>query len=489
MKRFLLLSRVVLLIWIVMPTAQAQYEEDAALRYSTPGLGVGARALGMGTAYTGVANDFSAVYWNPAGLGQMRLNEVSLGLSNLSFGNTSTLLSNQQSFTNSSTSFNSFGLVYPIPTARGSMVIAIGYDRQADYTTGLSFRAYNPQSSIVQAWAPNGQSLTPDPTIAEDLLLAYADTITGKFVSPINGRLTQIGMVLESGGQNNITVSGAVEAAKNFYVGASLNFITGSHSYVSKYSENDLSNKYNSSTLATYNNGQSTSVFDLNYLTFDETMEHDISGFSAKLGILYKFASGTRLGLAVKTPSWITVNQTYSPLATSTFDNGDQFTFPSGDYVPQKTDYDITTPFIFSAGISHPFGDLLLAGDVEYTDWTQIEFSNADARLLGYNTDIKTLFRPTANLRGGAEYEFSNAGVRLRGGFVYLPSPFNGDPSSFAQKYITGGLGFIVEDAFAIDIGYAHGFWKTYQINLDGVSRTDEDISTSNLIGTVTYRF
>lgn len=33
--------------------------------------GVGARACGMGEAFTGVADDFSAIYWNPAGISQI----------------------------------------------------------------------------------------------------------------------------------------------------------------------------------------------------------------------------------------------------------------------------------------------------------------------------------------------------------------------------------------------------------------------------------
>src|SRR5262245_19441889 len=42
------------------------------------GGGAGARALGMGNAYTAVADDASAIYWNPAGLASMHHDEVQL---------------------------------------------------------------------------------------------------------------------------------------------------------------------------------------------------------------------------------------------------------------------------------------------------------------------------------------------------------------------------------------------------------------------------
>ena len=44
--------------------------------------GFGARALGMGGAFTAVADDATAAYWNPAGLSQVRYVSVtpSLGL-------------------------------------------------------------------------------------------------------------------------------------------------------------------------------------------------------------------------------------------------------------------------------------------------------------------------------------------------------------------------------------------------------------------------
>ena len=44
-------------------------------------LGVGARAVGMGGAYTGISDDYTAMYWNPAGLGQMKRREFNIGFS------------------------------------------------------------------------------------------------------------------------------------------------------------------------------------------------------------------------------------------------------------------------------------------------------------------------------------------------------------------------------------------------------------------------
>ena len=41
-------------------------------------IGVGARAVGLGEAFVAVANDPSAIYWNPAGLASMQRAEVSL---------------------------------------------------------------------------------------------------------------------------------------------------------------------------------------------------------------------------------------------------------------------------------------------------------------------------------------------------------------------------------------------------------------------------
>ena len=41
-------------------------------------IGIGARALGMGGAYSAVSNDVTALYWNPAGLSSSKKNGIIL---------------------------------------------------------------------------------------------------------------------------------------------------------------------------------------------------------------------------------------------------------------------------------------------------------------------------------------------------------------------------------------------------------------------------
>ena len=450
---------------VLTATVRAQFPEDA-LRISSIGLGIGARSLSMGMAFTGIANDYSASYWNPAGLGQIRMSEMNVGLTHQAFGNTSTFLGTTRSLDNSSTDLNNFGLVYPFPTSRGSLVFAVGYNRVNDFTTALSFDGFNRTGSII-------------PTLNTDFAyqLYLVDSVGN---TPLRDSLDQRGKVLEGGGLSNWTFAAAVEAARQLYLGVSLNIVSGSYSYNREYIESDIFNKY------------SQSRYGVNYafsrLDLINTISGDISGFTARLGMLYKFNSGARFGINIKTPTFVTVREDFATDGTSTFDVPDSRGRSSYNYrIDGKTEYDVETPFVFSGGFSVPVNDLMVAADVEFTDWTQMKFSNADPLVEQYNTDIKELFRPTANLRVGAEYDLGE--IRIRGGYAYLPSPYRGDPASFGQKYITGGLGFVVQDNIAIDVGYAYGFWDTYHVNYDGSPTTTEKIRTNNLIATVTYRF
>ena len=460
----------------------AQFPEDA-LRLSTPGFGVGARALGMGNAYTGVASDFSALYWNPAGLAQIEYGEFSGGLSYLTHNDNSTFFGQNQSYSNNATNLNSLGLVYPVPVRRGSLVLAFGFSRQAVFNSGLSFSGFNPNSSIIQSdpqtYAPDGVSYPSDlsQNIAYQLYLANIDTLTGKFDSPIRNRLTQIGKVIEGGGLNNWSIGGAVDVTPNVSLGITLSYLSGSYRYDRNYQEQDLAGIYN------------THPFDFNSLSLIDFIDGDISGVNAKFGLMYRVPDHLRVGIAVKTPTSFTVKESFGTTARSYFDNGDIEPVDGPFQTTGSVEYDVHTPWVFSGGISVILRDLVLSGDVDYTDWTTMEFANANSTILQNNLDIKQIFRATANLRGGAEYEFRSIGLRLRGGYIYNTSPYQGDPSSYDQQYVTGGLGIMLGESTMLDLAYAHGWWKTFRVNYDSSSRVDESIATNTFLMTLAFRF
>ena len=456
----------------------AQFPEDA-LRFATPGVGVGARSLGMGNAYTGVANDYSALYWNPAGLAQSEHGEFSIGLSNLNYKNTSTFFLTNQDYSLNSTNLNAIGLVYPVAVRRGSLAIAFGYSRQSDFTTGVSFQGFNPGSSIIQTYARDGAAAPSDLSgnLAYQLYLANLDSVTGRFQSPITGRLTQVGTVIEGSGLNNWSIGAGIDIARNLSAGLTVTFLSGTYKYDRTYKEQDKANIY------------AVIPYDFNELTIEDNIRSDITGVNGKLGILYRDPGHFRFGITVKTPTSFQVEETFSTSARSHFDNVDAT--GNQDYgpfdSPGSDKYDVVTPWVFGAGASVILRDLMLSGDVEYTDWTQLEFRNANADVIAENTTIKNLFVATANLRAGAEYDLQS--VRLRGGFIYNTSPFKGDPTSFDQKFVTAGIGVLLGESSMMDLAYARGWWNTFRTNYDATSRVDEKVTTNTFMLTFSYRF
>ena len=468
-------NTLVLCIAVASP-ALAQNVEDA-VRLATPGIGVGARALGMGNAYTGVSSDYSALYWNPAGLAQAEHWEFFGGLSYFSATDKSTYFGSTSSYTNDVVNLNALGLVCPVPVQRGSLVIAFGFDRQSNFTSGLQFSGFNPNSSIIQVWAPDGKPYPPNETLAEQLGLATADTARGVFVSPFKNRLTQGATVLEGKGLNNWSIGGAMDIARNLSLGCTLTYLAGSYRYDRHYTEEDLNGIYN--------------VYpdDLKKLVYGEYIESNITGVNGTFGLMYREPDRFRFGITVKAPTVYYVHETFGATGSSTYKNGDSYG-PHQDFENSgSTEYDITTPWVFGAGLSVILHELVISGDIDYTDWKSLEFSKGNPDVVGENTTIKQILRGAVNVRGGLEYDVRPLGVRLRGGFIYNRSPYEGDPSRFDQKIATGGLGILLGSSTMLDIAYARGWSETFRFNYDSSSRTDESISTNNILLTLVHRF
>ena len=147
------------LIWVLalvllsVFTVQAQNEAAAELLFRGSEIGVGSRAIGMGGAYVGVADDYSAIFWNPAGLGQLRRMEFNVGFSHNSAENSAQYLGNSLDNDRSFTRLNSIGFVFPVPTYRGSLVFGIGYNKYRDFDSIRKVEGFNDQYAAFQDFA------------------------------------------------------------------------------------------------------------------------------------------------------------------------------------------------------------------------------------------------------------------------------------------------------------------------------------------------
>jgi long-subunit fatty acid transport protein len=467
-------------------TLRAQFAEDV-LRFSTFNLGIGARSAAMGNTSIGIANDFSSLFTNPAGLTSLKSFEFSVGLSNAGYNNDATFLGTKTNSSERITNLNNFGLVYPVPTKRGSLSFAFGYARVANFSSTASFEGFNPSSSIVEALTPGTdfRRLSADDikslldyNIPHNLGLAGKDSL-GLFPL-VTDSVQQDGTVRETGGINSWSFGGAVEIAKGLSLGVGVNIFSGSYGYDRLYTEIDSMNVYHYAA-----------PFDFTKFRYESTINSDLSGYNVLIGLMYHKQGKYNLGLTVRTPTYYKISEDFADIGNSWFDNGDHFQTSN----PGSTSYEVQTPLIISAGASAQATDwLLLAGDAEFTDWTQMEFTGNNADLMEENRVIRSMFRSTTNLRAGAEVTLFDLGLRLRGGFVYNPSPYKGDPTDFDQKYYTAGVGASIDENVSLNASVAFGTWKTFRDNyyllgLDAPSRTSESVSTSLINITLAYRF
>ncbi len=474
---------------LLMPgLLNAQYAEDV-LRFSTFNMGIGARSTGMGNASVGLADDYSALFSNPAGLASLRSFEFSAGLSNAGYNNDATFFGTTTNANNRVTNINNLGLVYPVPTSRGSLSFAFGFARVANYSTSVSYKGFNPGSSIVESLTPdvnlNSMSVADRQSLLDNNIpfqIFLSDTARGRLYPNVTDSVQQEGNVVEGGGLNSWSFGGAMEIAKGLYLGVGVNILSGSYTYDRLYTESDSKKVY----LLNLNRT------DFNRFQYESTINSDVSGYNFLIGLMYKKQGRYKLGLTVRTPTYYDISEDFSDIGNSWFYNSDHFQVKNSG----STKYNVKTPFVFSGGVSAQATDwLLLAGDAEYTDWTQMEFTNDNPDLVDENRVIRDVFRPTTNLRGGAEVSLLNQGIRLRGGVVYNPSPYKGDPTSRDQVYYTAGIGATVDENVFLNASLAFGKWNTLRdnYNLSNVdappSRTAEAVSTNTFNITLTYRF
>lgn len=374
--------------------------------------GAGARAEGFGGAFIGLADDATAVVWNPAGLTQLERAEASV---------VTRFISEKASFKYSpDPSFNmdesqghfslNFGsFVLPLSTGETKIVIAAAYQRQLDFY--------------------------------------YSKSDKYEYTSGFQ-TYTIINRNEDRGGANTITPAVAIRFTPAISAGMSVNIWTGNLNSKSR------------TEVVNYGRNLYQGSFDYSGLNFVFGGLYDFEGM--KNGFPMKF------GITLRTPFTLNAKGPY------TVDEEIAVILPSSGTKDFDMTQKIDMPFMLGFGASYRIGDnLTLAMDYEMRNYAnkKIKYEATDRSTGNSGTSESNISESKSNFnefRIGAEYliVLENGVIPLRMGFKAVPTGFADYKfEASSNEYvptnnqvkgssISFGSGFI-SDTFALDITYS----------------------------------
>ncbi|MEE9431394.1 MAG: outer membrane protein transport protein [Melioribacteraceae bacterium] len=470
------------LLGLFFVNVSAQNFNDA-FRLAEPSLDFDSRTMAMGNSTLALGGNFASTLLNPAGLALLSTNVVELSFNSNSLQNSSTFFDVNKTSKKNNGNFNQFALVMPLPTKKGSAVLAFGYNQLKDFNSKLEFDGFNPSNtSMIQTL--NGED------IIFELGLSYpafdvANGDTSFFDETIiNGGLHQSGTIIEDGTLDSWVMSGAFEASKNVFIGATINILSGTYKYSRKYIEDD----YDKNNYVDQLDPQDSRTANFESFLLNDVIDQQINGWDLRLGLLYKMNNMLSFGATIKLPTNYDIEEFYQVSGESEFAST-AFSYESTE---AQYNYAIKTPMELSGGIALDLPFIKVNGSVKLVDFSQMEFTEGfESKVLAdKNQEFTDLFESTINFNLGTELTLPYPKIKLRGGFIYNQSPFKNDTAEFDKKFLTTGFGFPLSDGINIDVTYAHGWWNTFGDNY-GVneSRTTQEISVDKIMMSLSFSF
>lgn len=469
MKKFMTL--LVLAIVASTGTIYAQYASDA-LRFSQTNYGSSSRFKGLGNAQTSLGGDISSLGGNPAGLGMFTRSEFALTpefnnskANSTYFGNTTTSSKNRLNL-------NQIGVAWynPVVKANGadlnkgliSTVFGIGYSRNNDYSSNVSFGGKNPNTSVADFFAEQTNGLTVADLGSEDWANKLSDMAYQSYLIDVNApggsayspatdlNSQQYQNVVRSGSTSEINFAGSLNFSNQFYLGASLNIVN------TRYLSDGIFTESGTNISDPTVNDEGGNTYNL---TYRQSQQTDGTGINGRIGLIFKPVSAFRIGASFQTPTWTHIEDSFSEVINTRYSSGNSYTTRTP--YNYNFQYTLRTPYKGSLGASVIIGNHgLISADIDYVDYASIKFSTApnynDAEtrsvIMDNNMRVKDQFTSAVNYRVGGEYKIAD--LSLRAGFGLNGSPYKDDDANvFDTKYYSGGLGYRFSQYY-LDLAY-----------------------------------
>jgi hypothetical protein len=412
----------------IVSTSYSQYVEDA-LRYTMPNGVITPRASAMNISFHGISDDISALYFNPAGL-------TLIGKSELSFGLGFTRNSNETSYINTKEILNSnneyithAGIAIPVKFDDTKAAIAIGYFLEDDYTNNIQFNGFNPKSTLIQSETTFGPRSEVD-NWAYNLYLADAvgSGSNLSFATPYKDSLQQNSFIMESGGLQNVSGGISFDISEYIALGFGITGKWGNYGFRKEYTESDNLGIYSNQSIE-------NRVFDR--LDAIEEYTQNVSGINATVGLQARLSDFFRFGVSVKTPTWYQVDENVYARYDAFFKSGHNSEYYQYDF---KNSYNLRTPFVYSAGLSIHGQGLTFAAGVQYSDATQLKFSDAHENIMALNNKMLRELVGQTTWGFGLEYNIPLVPVVARASYSRTTSPYQLDiPNANTTNFSVGG--------------------------------------------------
>jgi long-chain fatty acid transport protein len=363
--------------------------------------GFGARATAMGGAFVGLANDYTAVFFNPAGLALLKKG---------GFGLSGDLLMPKSKYTLGPYSMETTSKKYPAGL--------LGYFQPIGANIVVGVGAYT-LSGLGAAWNNTGLEAT---LVAPTPPAAFTPALTPSKWESFIGSVT-------------LAPSIAVKVTDMLYLGATFNINYG-------FFKTDQWGQYMVLTPVAPPQGPQPMAAPLIVNFGQHTMDVKGWGYGATFGVLVKPAEWISLGATFRTQAKMKLS------GTTEIENINLIGLENSS----GTTMNVVSPMWLAGGIAvKPVEKLTLTFDAHYTNWSKLDeialaFDDPvwDAALTAQSVMVLNWQNQT-QIRFGAEYDLGN--LAIRGGYYYDPAPapdetLNILTPSFTFNSIAGGFGF-----------------------------------------------
>ncbi len=472
-----------------------------------------ARSTAMGGAFTSLGADLSSMSINPAGLGMYRTSEFGTTLSLMATRDTSAL----PGFGNTNGSRTSFAMnnigaafnLYEGSGALTSFTFGFNYNKLADFNYRTRVKADQSMMSALDMFEQMVDVYTADvgheglggttPWMGPDhggaytdewgAVLAYKARLLERLPGSDKYGIVGLGRdaniahhidVLSKGGAGEYTISGGWNFSNKFYMGLSLGII-------------DYSLRREVTLNERYSNNDTDDDLILDRMRYRQNVKILGEGYNLKLGVIYRPLPELRIGVAVHSPSVVSLRTTYYAYMRAVYSNSTLHrNVVSPDYSVTEKFY---TPTRVLAGLSYTFADLgIVALDYEYMAYNGMRVYGEEYN--GYRDDdnmtdeewykneVKDHFRAAHTARLGVElHPADNLFIRLGGsytqeglvkGLMDNEQIMDAPLPRFSYTF-SAGLGYRLSPTSTLDLTYVYAHTKYTRYDMYRYDYLDED--------------